>query len=136
MPGLVTGQPKLNDNATVFKKELTALLEAVKFAINNPTQNTVLISVDNTSSIQASSNPKSTNTIARDIFKLLHDNTKKRDKWIKAHVGHKDNEKASRSVGKRYHPTWPTLPSAEASEDVSQSKSQKKNFGAAARRVG
>ncbi|GBM15122.1 hypothetical protein AVEN_242165-1 [Araneus ventricosus] len=54
----------------------------------------ISIDVDNRARIQVSSNPKSTSTIARRIFKFLHENPNISVKWIKSHAGHEGNEKA------------------------------------------
>ncbi|GBL93034.1 hypothetical protein AVEN_54664-1 [Araneus ventricosus] len=62
---------KLNDNNAVFQAELTALQEAVKYASHLPNHNTFKIHVDNRASTMASSNSKSTNQTARQIFKIL-----------------------------------------------------------------
>ncbi|GBN04550.1 hypothetical protein AVEN_101232-1 [Araneus ventricosus] len=54
----------------------------------------VTIFIDNKASIQASSNPKTRNPIAREIFTSLIQNAQIKLHWIKAHVGYFGNESA------------------------------------------
>ncbi|GBM47114.1 hypothetical protein AVEN_24245-1 [Araneus ventricosus] len=53
-------------------------------------------SIDNQTSIKSAVNPKSHNTIARKIFKLLHSHPHIRVSWIKAHAGYIGNEETDR----------------------------------------
>ncbi|GBN68708.1 hypothetical protein AVEN_233433-1 [Araneus ventricosus] len=85
---------KLNDNNTVFQAELTALHEAVIYASNLPNHNTFKMHVDNRASIMSSSNSKSTNQTASQIFKLLLTNPRIKVSWVKAHAGNVGNERA------------------------------------------
>ncbi|GBM68605.1 hypothetical protein AVEN_167597-1 [Araneus ventricosus] len=85
---------KLNENCTAFQAELIALLEATLAAVDINTTEKISINVDNRAIIQASSNPKSTSTIAQHIFKLLHANPNISVNWIKAHAVYEGNEKA------------------------------------------
>ncbi|GBN16779.1 hypothetical protein AVEN_5053-1 [Araneus ventricosus] len=85
---------KLNDNNTVFQAELTALHEAVIYATHLPNHNTSKIHVDNSASIMASSNSKSTNETARKIFKIILTNPRITFSWVKAHAGNIGNERA------------------------------------------
>ncbi|GBN49525.1 Liprin-beta-2 [Araneus ventricosus] len=85
---------KLSDNNTVCQVELTALHEAVIYASHLPNHNTSKIHVDNRASIMASSNSKSTNETARNIFKILLSNSRIKVSWVKAHAGNIGNERA------------------------------------------
>ncbi|GBN20440.1 hypothetical protein AVEN_165494-1 [Araneus ventricosus] len=86
---------QLNDNNTVFQAQLTALHEAVIYASHLPNHNTSkIIHVDNRASIMASSNSKTTNEIARKIFKILLANPRIKVSWVKAHAGNIGNERA------------------------------------------
>ncbi|GBO21166.1 hypothetical protein AVEN_176624-1 [Araneus ventricosus] len=85
---------KLNDNNTVFQADLTALNEAVIYASHLPNHNTFKIHVDNRASIMASSNSRSTNQTARQIFKILITNPRITVSWVKAYAGNIGNERA------------------------------------------
>ncbi|GBM86152.1 hypothetical protein AVEN_48298-1 [Araneus ventricosus] len=61
---------KLNDNNTVFQVELTALLEAVKYASNLPNHTTCKIYVDNRASIRH--------------LQIQRPQTKQQDKYLKS----------------------------------------------------
>ncbi|GBO14511.1 hypothetical protein AVEN_228769-1 [Araneus ventricosus] len=84
---------KPNDNSTVFQAELTALNETVIYASHLPNHNTFKIHVDNRGSIMASSNSKSTNQTARQIFKIRLTNPRIKVSWLKAHRGNVGNER-------------------------------------------
>ncbi|GBN91220.1 hypothetical protein AVEN_146694-1 [Araneus ventricosus] len=51
---------------------------------------------DNQACINSAANPKSHDSIARKIFKLLHSHSHIRVSWIKAHAGYIGNEEADR----------------------------------------
>ncbi|GBM23903.1 hypothetical protein AVEN_208528-1 [Araneus ventricosus] len=86
---------RLSLRNTVFQAEILALLKAVEHAVSLPTQQLTIL-VDNQASINSAANPKSHNSIARKIFKLLHSHPHIRVSWIKAHVGYIGNEEADR----------------------------------------
>ncbi|GBM54123.1 hypothetical protein AVEN_119852-1 [Araneus ventricosus] len=86
---------RLSLRNTVFQAEILALLKAVEHAVSLPTQQLTIL-VDNQASINSEANPKSHNSIARKIFKLLHSHPHIRVSWIKAHAGYKGNEEAGR----------------------------------------
>ncbi|GBM63825.1 hypothetical protein AVEN_262711-1 [Araneus ventricosus] len=79
-------------NNTAFQAQLTALQEAVIYASHLTNHNTFKIHVDNRESIMASSNSKSTNQTARQIFKILLTNPRIKVWWVKAHAGNIGNE--------------------------------------------
>ncbi|GBM26183.1 hypothetical protein AVEN_197003-1 [Araneus ventricosus] len=79
-------------NSASFQAELTALHEAVIYASHLPNHNTFKIHVDNRASIRTSSNSKSTNQTARQIFKILLTNPRIKVSWVKAHAGNIGNE--------------------------------------------
>ncbi|GBN27610.1 hypothetical protein AVEN_96962-1 [Araneus ventricosus] len=80
---------------TVFQAEILALVKAVEHAVALPTQQ-LTIFVDNQASILSTANPKSHNTIARKILKLLHSHSHIRVSWINAHAGYIGNEEADK----------------------------------------
>ncbi|GBM76560.1 Putative protein in type-1 retrotransposable element R1DM [Araneus ventricosus] len=84
---------KLNPESTVFQAELYALQKAVQLATKNPNTKIIIFS-DSKASIQAVSNPRSRNKMAREIFASLLENPEIQLNWIKAHVGYQGNEKA------------------------------------------
>ncbi|GBM15023.1 hypothetical protein AVEN_113157-1 [Araneus ventricosus] len=86
---------RLSLRNTVFQAEILALLKAVEHAVSLPTQQLTIL-VDNQASINSAANPKSHNSIARKIFKLLHSHPHIRVSWIKAHAGYIGNEEADR----------------------------------------
>ncbi|GBN94055.1 hypothetical protein AVEN_183360-1 [Araneus ventricosus] len=86
---------RLSLRNTVFQAEILALLKAVEHAVSLPTQQLTIL-VDNQASINSAANPKSHNSIARKIFKLLHRHPHIRVSWIKAHAGYIGNEEADR----------------------------------------
>ncbi|GBM07978.1 Putative protein in type-1 retrotransposable element R1DM [Araneus ventricosus] len=86
------GQLSLHN--TVFQAELSAIKEAIKYAVDFHKNQQVKIFADNQASIKAISNPKSKSTIARIAFTLLLDNPKIHISWIKAHANYSGNEKA------------------------------------------
>ncbi|GBN16995.1 hypothetical protein AVEN_140111-1 [Araneus ventricosus] len=79
----------------VFQAEILALLKAVEDAVAFPTQQLTIL-VENQASIKSAANPKSHNSIARKIFKLLNSHRHIRVLWIKAHTGYIGNEEADR----------------------------------------
>ncbi|GBM44286.1 hypothetical protein AVEN_23341-1 [Araneus ventricosus] len=86
---------RLSLRNTVFQAEILALLKAVEHAVSLPTQQLTIL-VDNQASIKSAANPKSHNSIARKIFKLLRSHPHIRVSWIKAHAGYIGNEEADR----------------------------------------
>ncbi|GBM16281.1 hypothetical protein AVEN_146234-1, partial [Araneus ventricosus] len=86
---------RLSLRNTVFQAEILALLKAVEHAVSLPTQQLIIL-VDNQASINSAANPKSHNSIARKIFKLLHSHPHIRVSWIKAHAGYIGNEESDR----------------------------------------
>ncbi|GBN18537.1 hypothetical protein AVEN_112500-1 [Araneus ventricosus] len=86
---------RLSLRNTVFQAEILSLLKAVEHAVTLPTQHLTIL-VDNQASINSAANPKSHNSIARKIFKLLHSHPHIRVSWIKAHAGYIENEEADR----------------------------------------
>ncbi|GBN33194.1 hypothetical protein AVEN_28472-1 [Araneus ventricosus] len=86
---------RLSLRNTVFQAEILALLKAVEHAVSLPTQQLTILA-DNQASINSAANPKSHNSIARKIFKLLHSHPHIRVSWIKAHAGYIGNEEADR----------------------------------------
>ncbi|GBN35164.1 hypothetical protein AVEN_103097-1, partial [Araneus ventricosus] len=86
---------RLSLRNTVFQAEILALLKAVEHAVSLPTQQLSIL-VHNKASINSAANPKSHNSIARKIFKLLHSHPHIRVSWIKAHAGYIENEEADR----------------------------------------
>ncbi|GBN44285.1 hypothetical protein AVEN_211382-1 [Araneus ventricosus] len=86
---------RLSLRNTVFQAEILALLKAVEHAVSFPTQQLTIL-VDNEASINSAANPKSHNSIARKIFKLLHSHPHIKVSWIKAHAGYIGNEEADR----------------------------------------
>ncbi|GBM08240.1 hypothetical protein AVEN_82928-1 [Araneus ventricosus] len=56
----------------------------------------ITILVDNQASVQAVANPRSRNTIAREVCKILFTIKYIHISWIKAHVGYDGNEEADR----------------------------------------
>ncbi|GBL91677.1 hypothetical protein AVEN_71330-1 [Araneus ventricosus] len=74
--------------------ELIALRESVKFPKNLTTDQIIKIHVDNRASIQAVSNLKTPNKIAREISRILLDHSNMEITWIKARVCYKGNEVA------------------------------------------
>ncbi|GBM41022.1 hypothetical protein AVEN_180930-1 [Araneus ventricosus] len=85
---------KLPSQATVFQAELLALSKAVELAKTMVNQTPIKIFTDNRAAIQASSNPKSKNHIARQIFLSLLSSPNIKLNWIKAHAGYFGNESA------------------------------------------
>ncbi|GBN88234.1 hypothetical protein AVEN_20396-1 [Araneus ventricosus] len=85
---------KLTKDNTVFQGEFLALNKAVKYASALKTNLPVTIFVDNRTSIQALSSPKTANRTAREIFEILLGNPHIKISWIKAHVGYFGNETA------------------------------------------
>ncbi|GBN81388.1 hypothetical protein AVEN_200042-1, partial [Araneus ventricosus] len=85
---------KLNDNNTVFQGELTELHEAVKYASHQPNHNTCKIHLENRASIMTSSNSRSTNQTARQIFKIRLRNIRMKVWKVNAHAGNIGNERA------------------------------------------
>ncbi|GBO08530.1 hypothetical protein AVEN_227847-1 [Araneus ventricosus] len=75
--------------------EILALLKAVEHAVSLPTQQLTIL-VDSQASINSAAYPKSHNSIAWKIFKLLHSHPHIRVSWIKAHAGYIGNEEADR----------------------------------------
>ncbi|GBM19505.1 hypothetical protein AVEN_107980-1 [Araneus ventricosus] len=92
---IYTDGSKTEKGNTVFQAEFLALLKAVEHAVTLPTQQLTIL-VDNQASINSAENPKSHNSIARKIFKLLHSHPHLRVSWIKAHAGYIGNEEADR----------------------------------------
>ncbi|GBN04473.1 hypothetical protein AVEN_84042-1 [Araneus ventricosus] len=88
---------RLSLRNTVFQVKILALLKAVEHAVALPTQQLTIL-VDNQAGIQLAANPKSHNSIARKIFRLLHSHPHIRVSWIKAHVGYIGNEESDRLV--------------------------------------
>ncbi|GBO13043.1 hypothetical protein AVEN_215255-1 [Araneus ventricosus] len=86
---------RLSLRNTDFQAEILALLKAVEHAVSLPTQQQTVL-VDNQASINSAANPKSHNSIARKIFKLLHSHPHIRVSWIKAHAGYRGNEEVDR----------------------------------------
>ncbi|GBN32670.1 hypothetical protein AVEN_211485-1, partial [Araneus ventricosus] len=86
---------RLSLRNTIFQAEILALLKAVEHAVSLPIQQLTIL-VDNQASINSAANPKSHNSIARKIFKLLHSHPHIRVSWIKAHAGYIGNEEAHR----------------------------------------
>ncbi|GBN32383.1 hypothetical protein AVEN_109214-1 [Araneus ventricosus] len=86
---------RLSLRNTVFQAEILALLKAVEHAVSLPTQQLTIL-VDNQASINSAANPKSHNSIARKIFKLLHSHPHIRVSWIKALAGYIGNEEEDR----------------------------------------
>ncbi|GBN50374.1 Putative protein in type-1 retrotransposable element R1DM [Araneus ventricosus] len=86
---------RLSLRNTVYQAEIVALLKAVEHAITLPTQQRTIL-IDNQASIKSAANPKSHNSIARKIFKLLHSHRHIRVSWINAHAGYIGNEEADR----------------------------------------
>ncbi|GBL83037.1 Putative protein in type-1 retrotransposable element R1DM [Araneus ventricosus] len=85
---------KLPSQATVFQAELLALSKAVELAKTMVNQTPIKIFTDNRAAIQASSNPKSKNHMARQIFLSLLSSPNIKLNWIKAHAGYFGNESA------------------------------------------
>ncbi|GBN88763.1 hypothetical protein AVEN_256048-1 [Araneus ventricosus] len=85
---------KLNDSNTVFQAEHTALHEALINASDLPNYNIFKIHVDNGANIMASSNSKSTNQTARQIFKILLTNLRIKVPCVKEHAGNIGSERA------------------------------------------
>ncbi|GBL92256.1 Putative protein in type-1 retrotransposable element R1DM [Araneus ventricosus] len=85
---------KLPSQATVFQAELLALSKAVELAKTMVNQTPIKILTDNRAAIQASSNPKSKNHMARQIFLSLLSSPNIKLNWIKAHAGYFGNESA------------------------------------------
>ncbi|GBM92131.1 Putative protein in type-1 retrotransposable element R1DM [Araneus ventricosus] len=85
---------KLPSQATVFQAELLALSKAVEQAKTMVNQTPIKIFTDNRVAIQASSNPKSKNHMARQIFLSLLSSPNIKLNWIKAHAGYFGNESA------------------------------------------
>ncbi|GBN76243.1 hypothetical protein AVEN_210777-1, partial [Araneus ventricosus] len=85
---------RLSLRNTVFQAEILSLLKSVEHAVALPTQLNIL--VVNQASNKSAANPKSHNSNARKIFKLLHSHPHTRVSWIKAHPGYIGNEKADR----------------------------------------
>ncbi|GBM01890.1 hypothetical protein AVEN_219007-1 [Araneus ventricosus] len=73
--------------------ELLTLKQATDHATSLPHQ-PIIITVDNQASVQASANPRSRITTARDICKRLITNKHLHISWIKAHVDYDGNEEA------------------------------------------
>ncbi|GBN80139.1 hypothetical protein AVEN_133767-1 [Araneus ventricosus] len=71
-----------------------ALSKAVELAKTMVNQTPIKIFTDNRAAIQASSNPKSKNHIARQIFLSLLSSPNIKLNWIKAHAGYFGNESA------------------------------------------
>ncbi|GBM17976.1 hypothetical protein AVEN_238379-1 [Araneus ventricosus] len=71
------------------------LLKTVEYTVALPTQQLTIL-VDNQASIKSAANPKSHNSIARKIFKLLHSRPFIRVSWIKGHARYTENEEADR----------------------------------------
>ncbi|GBM35767.1 hypothetical protein AVEN_108965-1 [Araneus ventricosus] len=82
---------RLSLRNTVFQAEILALLKAVEHAVTLPTQQLTIL-VENQASINSAANPKSHNSNAWKIFKLLHRHPHIRVSWIKAHSGYIGNE--------------------------------------------
>ncbi|GBN90950.1 hypothetical protein AVEN_42543-1 [Araneus ventricosus] len=90
------GLTRLSLRNIVFQAaEILALLKAVEPVVALPTQQLTIL-VDNQASSKSAANPKSHNSIARKIFKLLHSHYHIRVSWIKAHAGYIGNEEADR----------------------------------------
>ncbi|GBM60131.1 Putative protein in type-1 retrotransposable element R1DM [Araneus ventricosus] len=85
---------KLPSQATVFQAELLALRKAVELAKTMVNQTPIKIFTDNRAAIQASSNPKSKNHMARQIFLSLLSSPNIKLNWIKAHAVYFGNESA------------------------------------------
>ncbi|GBN02552.1 hypothetical protein AVEN_89519-1 [Araneus ventricosus] len=85
---------QLPSQATVFQAELLALSKAVEHAKTILNQTSIKIFTDNRAAIQASTNPKSRNQMARQIFLSLLSNPHIKLNWIKAHAGYFGNESA------------------------------------------
>ncbi|GBM14748.1 hypothetical protein AVEN_72016-1 [Araneus ventricosus] len=79
----------------VFQSELLALKHATGHATILPHQ-PITILVDNKASVQSAANPRSRNTTAREICKILITSKHIHISWIKAHVGCDGNEEADR----------------------------------------
>ncbi|GBO43365.1 hypothetical protein AVEN_68410-1 [Araneus ventricosus] len=86
---------RLSLKNTVFQAEILALLKAVEHAVTLPTQQLTIL-VENQASIISAANPKSHDSNARKIFKLLHSHPHIRLSWIKAQAGYTGNEEADR----------------------------------------
>ncbi|GBM59479.1 hypothetical protein AVEN_131049-1 [Araneus ventricosus] len=83
-----------NNTTHQWSANLT-LNEAVKYSGTLKTNLLVTIFVDNRTSIQASSSPKTTNRTARENFEILLEKPHINISWIKAHVGYFGNEAAA-----------------------------------------
>ncbi|GBN33392.1 hypothetical protein AVEN_85117-1 [Araneus ventricosus] len=96
----------MQDNNTThqWSAKLT-LNEAVKYSVTLKTNFPVTIFVDNRTSIQASSSPKTTNRTARENFELLLEKPHINISWIKAHLGYFGNEAAARLERQRQSQT-------------------------------
>ncbi|GBN27646.1 hypothetical protein AVEN_33139-1 [Araneus ventricosus] len=90
---------RLSLRNTVLQAEILALLKAVEYAVALPTQQRTIL-VDNQACIKLDESPKSHNSIARKIFKLLQSHRHIRVSWIKAQAGYIGNEEADRLTRK------------------------------------
>ncbi|GBM06790.1 Retrovirus-related Pol polyprotein from type-1 retrotransposable element R1 [Araneus ventricosus] len=85
---------KLRDENIVFQAELLALKEAIQYATYITSHQPIKILTDNKASIQASTNPKTHNATAQELFETLLDYPQIELQWIKAHAGYLGNETA------------------------------------------
>ncbi|GBN96432.1 Putative protein in type-1 retrotransposable element R1DM [Araneus ventricosus] len=85
---------KLQSHNTVYQAELTAAYEAAKHATEKDNNTKIAIHIDNQASIIASANPRTPNSIARNINAILIQHPNIQLTWIKAHVGYEGNEYA------------------------------------------
>ncbi|GBN16704.1 hypothetical protein AVEN_49349-1 [Araneus ventricosus] len=92
--------------------ELLAAKEAVSYAASIDRTTNITIHIDNQASLHSISNPKSPNSIARQIFSILKDMPNISLTWIKAHVGYIGNEAAD-TLAKRATETGDPFPQVE-----------------------
>ncbi|GBM86735.1 hypothetical protein AVEN_252228-1 [Araneus ventricosus] len=82
------------DENTVFQAEVLALKKAIQYATYITSHQPIKILTDNKARIQASTNPKTHNATARQLFETLLEHPQIELQWIKAHAGYLDNEAA------------------------------------------
>ncbi|XP_067132763.1 uncharacterized protein [Centruroides vittatus] len=89
------GQYRLEDYFTVYQAELFAILMAVRWSITTQSAHEIIIHMDSQAAIQTLQQYKDSNQMAMEVKKLLKlSNIIVKVKWVKAHVGVADNERA------------------------------------------